>query len=404
MNGLLEKYIQNWKSKNPALDKFAQIGFPTKSLESWKYTDIVSHLDPIFAPHTSKDTSKKVTPLESRIVFINGFFSKELSSIPQGIEVAECPSSQENLSTDDSFELLNLGLAPIGIELKIPKNFESNRPLEIFHIVTESAKDHLISPRIKINAGPFSKINILEVFEGEEERYFTNSLIEINLDEGSSVEYVKAVNQSLSSLHVGKLRATCERNSNFKNFTIVFGGKLTRNNIEISLLKEGAESIANGVYALSKNQICDNFTLIDHLVGNTTSNQLFKGILDEESHGIFTGKIRVFPDAQKINSNQMAKNLLLSKKAHINARPILEINADDVKCSHGAAIGQLNPEEIFYMETRGIPKDLAQRMLCLAFALDGIDLIGSLTIKNYITELLLEKLKKFDVGHFNEKV
>ena len=400
MNGILQKYIQNL-DLNPALEKFLQMGFPTKKLEAWKYTNIADALGPGFHPNPPKEQNADIKPKDSRIVLINGHFSKELSIIPQGIEIGERQELKNTLETDDSFELLNLGVTPLEIEIKIPKNFQNIAPIEIFHTV--SSEGYMFCPRIRIDAGVNSKSHILETFNGGKlNSYFTNSLTEIFLEEGSSVEYVKSVNESLAAIHVGKVKAFCRKNSTFKDFTLSLGGKLTRNNIEVALLEEGSGVSANGVFALSKDQICDNYSLINHLVPHTNSEQLFKGLLDDESHGIFTGKIKVNPDAQKVNSNQLSKNLLLSKKAHVNSRPILEINADDVKCSHGAAIGKLNPEEIFYLETRGIPEIKAKRMLCYAFALEGIDLIESLTIKNLITEQLFDKLTKFDVGHFNE--
>lgn len=407
MNGILEKYIQNFNldlNKNPALEKFFQIGFPSKNLESWKYTNIIQALEPGFLANPPTDFKGEINPKDSRIILINGAYSKVDSLLPLGLEVVEKSKVFDNLETDDSFELLNLGLAPSVLEIKIPKDFQSKTPIEILHLTSKSGEGHIFCPRIKISVGAFAKVHFLETFEGGElNSYFTNSLTELMLDEGSFVEHVKSVNESLSAIHVGKVRAFCEKDSKFMGFTFSLGGKLTRNNIEVALLKEGSEAWANGVFALSSDQICDNYSLIGHMVPNTNSNQLFKGLLDDESRGVFTGKIKVNPDAQKINSQQVTKSLLLSKKAHINARPILEIYADDVKCSHGAAIGQLEPEEVFYLETRGIPKIMAQRMLCRAFALEGIDLIDSAAIKNLISELLMQKLQKFDVGHFNEK-
>ncbi len=404
MNGILEKYIQKWKSKNPALEKFAEIGFPTKDNEAWKYTNIQSILEPVFAPYPPKGNQEVVEKKDYQIVFLNGLISKELSSPPEGVELHENMGFKKIPSTDDPFELLNLGLEPEALEIKLPKNFQSKKPLVIIHKVTGQAKDHLVCPRIKILASPFSKLSILETFEGEEGRYLTNALTEVILEEGAFIEHVKLVSEPMISFHIGKIRAICQKDSKFRSFTMSLGGKLTRNNLEIFLEKEGSEAFAHGVYALFKDQICDNFTFIEHKVPNTNSEQLFKGILDEESHGIFTGRILVFPQAQKITSQQLAKNLLLSKKAHVNARPILEINADDVKCTHGAAIGQMNPDEIFYLESRGIPKLKAQRLLCNAFAMEGINLIESTEIKSVITERFLEKLEKFEVGISNEKI
>lgn len=404
MNGTFEKHIQKL-NKNPALDKFIEIGMPSKKSEPWKYTNIGQALETGFLTNPPKDFDLPLESRDSRIVLINGYFSKQHSILPKDIEVLEKSANYSNLDTDDSFELLNLGLAPITLEIKISKNFQSKTPIEILHTTTKVAQGCVVSPRVKINVEKFSKVHVLENFKGLElSNYFTNSLTEIILAEGSTVEYVKLANESLAAIHIGKVKAFCEKDSKFNGFTFSLGGKITRNNIEITLLKEGAEASANGVFAISQDQICDNFSVIDHKVPQTNSNQLFKGILDDESHGIFTGKIRVNPDAQKINSQQVSKNLLLSKKAHVNARPILEIYADDVKCSHGAAIGQLDPDEIFYLETRGIQKNKAQRMLCNAFALEGIDLIESSEIKNILTELLMEKLKKFHVGLIHEEV
>ena len=413
-NADFQKHLEGkFPQMEKALKKLSEKGFPTKKLENWKYTNVAPLLDShllLNPPLDSVEIDSFLLELDGPLmVFVNGHFVKEKSQGAKGLNYSvndlsnSLPSFDE--SSEESFDLLNLSSLSTIVEIVVENDAVIEKPLQILHISTAKMNGHRTHPRIDIRVGNHSKLDILETFAHQgniTDHYLVNPLTNIEVSEGAKVEYIKAQLDSLSSLHVGKLKVQVGKDAFFNSFTFTLGGKLGRNNLDVALIKEGAEAQVHGVFALSGNQHCDNFSIIDHKVAHTNSAQLFKGLLDESSHGVFTGKIIVNPQAQLTNSKQSSKNLLLSKKAHINTRPILEIYADDVKCAHGATIGQLNEDEVFYLESRGIPKVKAQRILCQGFVQEGIDTIINPLIKEKISGYLTAQLKSFDIGHFNE--
>ncbi|MBC8488351.1 MAG: Fe-S cluster assembly protein SufD, partial [Bacteroidetes bacterium] len=253
----------------------------------------------------------------------------------------------------------------------------------------------LSQQRNLIVAGKDSHISIIDSYNTIGNNYnFLNTVTEIYAGENSQVHYCKIQNDGDNSIHVGTTQVQQEKNSHFNSATVSWGGNITRNNLNSFLNGMGCECHMYGAFILSGEQHVDNHTLVDHAAPNCYSNELYKGILDDNSTGVFNGKVMVRKDAQKTNAYQSNKNILLTDTATMNTKPQLEIFADDVKCSHGATTGQLNKEELFYLRTRGIDKDEARAMLLYAFASEVIQTIEISPLRNILFDKLNEKLMK----------
>ena len=378
-----------------ALANFEQFGIPTKANEDWKYTNIGKFLSPRFFDQKDNITNEIpsiVLDKRGMIIFNNGIFNKFLSVIPDGIELdAHAPSNH----FWDSFDSLNFSVALSPLALKIKKNTVIDFPITIIHQVDDHAVNKMISPRLTITAGEFCKISFVEIFNnaGDDKlQYTTNAVTKFILAPNSQIEHVKIQDEAANAVHIGLTEADVFHDSLFSSITLDYGLLTARHNINVDLIEPGANTTVHGLFALKKSEHTDVFSTITHSAPHTTSDQLFKGILSGESHGIFTGKIIIKKDAQKSASSQLNKNLLLSKIAHIDTRPQLLVHADDVKCSHGATIGQLSNDEEFYLESRGIPKAHAKQMLCKGFAMDVILKIENVKIRKLAEKMLMETL------------
>ena len=380
-----------------ALEHFKTLGIPTKKHEDWKYTNISKNLSPRFyskVSETEHEIPAQVIDRRGMIVLNNGIFNRHQSVLPEGLTIDQ---QRPETSFFDTFDALNFGVALSPIFLKLKKNAVIDFPISIVHMTDEAGVNKFISPRITVVAEAFSKASFVEIFTSTQNllfQYTTNSSTHFEVKENAFIEHVKIQNEALASTHIGLTRANVERNAQFKSMTVDLGNFTSRHNIDVHVLGEGAETHVNGLFALSKTEHADVFSSINHHAGHTNSDQLFKGILAGESHGAFTGKIVIAKDAQLVNSNQLNKNLMLSKKAHIDTRPQLLVSADDVKCAHGATIGQLSAEEEFYLESRGIKKDKAKRMLCHGFATDVLYLIENPEIQKLAIKLLEEAFER----------
>jgi Fe-S cluster assembly protein SufD len=254
-------------------------------------------------------------------------------------------------------------------------------------------------PRNLIVVGNGSQATIIESYVTLDRGvYFTNNVTEVFAGPNSFIDFYKLQRESEEAFHVDTLRVLQERDSSFSSQSIALGGALVRNNIDVTLRGEGAECTLNGLYVTKGRQHVDNHTMIDHAKSHCSSRQLYKGILDDQSTGVFNGKILVRKDAQKTNAKQTNKNLLLSKEALVNTKPELEIFADDVKCTHGATIGQLDEEAMFYLRSRGIDEAAARVLLTYAFA---NDLLGCMKIKPMQCQVDLVLLNRLSRGHGN---
>jgi len=386
-----------------ALDIFKVRGLPSKKLEDWKYTQIAKHLSPRFFSDKkteAKDIDNKSLLLDPRavIIFNNGIFNQFQSVLPEGITFDQQVHSSDFF---DSFDALNFGVALSPLFLKIQKKTVIDYPITIIHQVDENAVNKITSPRINIKAESFSKTTFVEIFTSTQNslfQYTTNSSTNFTLLDNAQVEHVKIQHEALSSTHIGLTKARLEKDAKFHSMTIDLGNLTSRHNLEVTLSKEGGATAVNGLFALSKNEHSDVFSTINHLAAHTQSDQLFKGIMGGESHGVFTGKIVIAKDAQQVNSHQLNKNLMLSKKAHIDTRPQLLVAADDVKCAHGATIGQLSKDEEFYLESRGINKEKAKKMLCLGFAIDVLMKIENKKVQDFAISQTLSVFEKMNLN------
>lgn len=353
-----------------AAEIFEAGGFPTTRNEEWRFTNvspIAKSRFPIAAPSDS------------------GFSLK--AALERTPELVEAHLGRYAAIESNPFVALNTANFEDGAFLHIPDNAVVDKPIWIEYKATLERTTH---PRNLIVVGTNSQVQIVERYSGSG-RYFTNTVTEIVVGENSNVEHVKLEEESGEAFHVGTIQAKQARNSNFKSHNICFGGLLVRNDVN-AVLSTGSEGTVNGLYLLNGHQHVDNHTAIDHAEPYANSHELYKGILDGSSSAVFNGKIFVRKDAQKTDAKQTNKNLVLSENATINTKPELQILADDVRCTHGATVGQLDEESLFYLRARGIAQADARNLLIYAFARDVIERIGVAEVRNYLETALFEIL------------
>ena len=419
LNGAASTHINNIRKE--ARDCFESLGFPDRKDEEWKYTRAKSITKSDFYQSFSKeesDISEKdierflIPDLETNtIVLINGRYSNKLSKIiSDNKDVSVCSFREAQRShpeifhkhyakyavfKNDGFTALNTAFAYNGVFIYVPNGVELKVPILLINI-SDSRTPNLLSQRRNLFvAGKDSRMSIIDSYNTIGNNYnFLNSVTEISVGENAQVHYYKIQNDGDKSMHVGTTQVHQEKDSHFNSVTVSWGGNITRNNLNSFLNGTGCESHMYGTFVLTGEQHVDNHTLVDHSVPNCYSNELYKGILDDTSTGVFNGKVMVRKDAQKTNAYQSNKNILLTDTATINTKPQLEIFADDVKCSHGATTGQLNKEELFYLRTRGIDEDEAKAMLLYAFASEVIQTIEISPLRNMLFDKLNKKLKR----------
>lgn len=395
---------QHLKSaKALALSHFQELGLPTKKLDSWKYSRIEKRLPAKILLNTKTETTLTgglILPGAELIVLVNGNYSSKFSKHSDKLNyqyLTDGNSTFEELQVDslDVFDNANLIMSE-GTHTFTLKNDEAlEKPVQIIHL-SEGEQESTIVSRVHIEAGRHSKGTFIEMHVANGNNTNLSSTT-FNLEAGANLEHTKVGMNNTESTSVGKVSATLKRDSNFESFTLCLGGGLVRNHVKTNLIEEGAHAEVNGLYALREENKSDNYTEIHHNASNTTSGQLFKGILANKSRGVFTGRVFIHRDAQQVDANQLNKNLLLSKEARIDTRPQLEVYADDVKCAHGATIGQLNEEELFYLQARGIPKQEAYEMLMAAFSEDALMKVNDEKTKVWLTDFLeshFENLRK----------
>jgi Fe-S cluster assembly protein SufD len=353
-----------------AAELYETRGYPTTRNEEWRFTNVapIAKADfPIAAPNLSGDGLRAALERQP------GLIEEHL---------AHYASSEDN-----AFVALNTAKFEDGAFVHIPRNTLVEEPLWIDFTAVPDRATH---PRNLIIVDANSQVRIVERYKGTG-RYFTNAVTEIVVGENSIVEHVKLEEESLEAFHVATVQVRQARNSNFKSHNISFGGALVRNDVN-AVLSTGCESTLNGLYLAGGKQHIDNHTALDHAAPHAASYEVYKGILDGTSSAVFNGKIFVRKDAQKTNAKQTNKNLVLSEGATINTKPELQILADDVRCTHGATVGQLDEEALFYLRTRGIRKTEARDLLIYAFARDIIERIGVPSVSEYLEQALFELL------------
>jgi Fe-S cluster assembly protein SufD len=388
--------------RRAALEEFSELGFPTPRDEDWKFTNVAPIAKIPFKLSTALDGRHltagdlgRVAPWVGegiRLVFVNGHFAPALSStraLPKGAhagslaavleqhpEQAEPHLGKHARFQGQAFTALNTAFVRDGAYLSVPKNVVVEEPIYLVFLSTVEGEGSVAHLRNLILAGANSQARVVETYLGlDEEVYFTNAVTEVALDDSAILDHHKLQRESTEAFHVATMQVHQARSSTLRSHYIGLGGALVRNESRVRLDDEGCECTLNGLYLAAGRQHMDNHTVIDHARPHCSSHELYKGILDGQAHGVFNGKIFVRPDAQKTDAKQTNQTLLLSQDAIINTKPQLEIFADDVKCTHGATVGQLDAEAIFYLRTRGIDLEQARNLLTFAFANDIIDRI-----------------------------
>ena len=383
--------ISNIESSK-ALSHFLNNGFPTNKDEEWKYTSLKQLISNDFVieaegEEISQDEIDSSTlKTKNQIIFLNGVLVKK----PELEGVLITSFTDKNPSFEDAFTALNAAYASNGYSINVEKNFHVEACIEVIFL-SKNKKNNFIQYRNKIDLNENSSIKIIEHFKCLDNNLcFTNSLTSINLEKSSNIEFNKLQNHNDFQIVVDNTVVNQEEKSYSTVNTLLLGGKFTRNNLSFYQNGEYCESNMNGVVVLNNNEFGDNHTYVDHKNANCESNELYKGIYLDKSKGVFNGKIMVRPDAQKINAFQANNNLLLSENSSINSKPQLEIYADDVKCSHGCTIGQLDDDALFYMRTRGISKEDAKTILTFAFASEAVEKL-SIDELSEITSIEMKK-------------
>jgi Fe-S cluster assembly protein SufD len=291
---------------------------------------------------------------------------------------------------------LHHGLMSDGVKITVLKNSKASSPVRILHLMTRAG---VVAPTVIIDAESHSELTLVEENVALDTAYALTSETHVHVRPGARVEHIHLEKGKEESVHHGTTYSHVEKDGTYRNFVFHITGHLNRRNVFLNLNAGGAHGESFNLYLTNGTEQSDIYTEIHHRAADSTSDQLAKGILDGSSKGVFTGKIHIHPDAQRVNSGQLNKNLLLSKKAQVHSQPQLEIFADDVKCSHGSTTGQLSPEEIFYFESRGIPLEKAKTLLAHGFGLEVVMKIQDRIARELASDLVLETLKtKFDLG------
>lgn len=406
------------KVRIEALSQFKSQGFPTKKDEEYKYTNLREITEKEYNLFPSTDHSLDHKALEpyllgeehfDRIVFVNGILCKELSQI--SIENVEFMTFKHALNDSAyrevfekyfntianrnlSFVTLNLAYFREGFFMKIPKNVVIEKPIHVFYFSQDQDFNTLYNTRNLLVVEEGAKVEVIESHHNLDERYvLTNSVTEIFTYPNAKADWHKLQNDSEFAFLVDHTFAKQHTDSTATVNTFSFGGKLTRNNLDFIQDGENIHSFMNGITIIGGQQLVDHHTAVHHNQPHCESYQNYKGIFKDQAHGVFNGKVFVDKLAQKTNAYQQNNNVLLSEGASIDTKPQLEIFADDVKCSHGCTVGQLNNDALFYLQARGISKKEAQALLLYAFANDAMENIDIEPLKNKISDLLAEKLE-----------
>lgn len=414
--------------RKAGLARFAKTGLPTLKDEDWRFTNVdpirqlqpnpvitrteldATRLDQVNYPHKDKEAI--------RLVLLDGHYQpalSDLSKLPDNVtilslaqaitekgEALEKHLGQYTYQNDNPFAALNTAFFQDGLYIHLPKNCQLDIPVHILNLAGADGSGSTSFARFFVHAEAFSKCTILETYQALNDAvYLSAPTSEFLVDDEAFVEHIKVQDESEEAFHVASIYANIGRAAHFHSHYLTLGGRISRNNIRTKLDGEGLEAVLNGLYLSDGDQLSDHHMIVDHAKPHCDSHEYFNGILDDRARGVFHGRILVQQIAQKTDAKQTNKNLLLSDDATADTKPQLEIYADDVKCTHGATIGQLDDEAIYYLRTRGVPKSVAQRMLVHAFAGEIIDRIGHDELREELDELVWQHLEDFT--HFQSE-
>lgn len=411
--GITPVWVQ--QLRHAAMARFTEMGFPTTQDEAWRHTSVASLSERPFllARHRCAIPRAELEPVMSwmgagcRLVFVNGSFSSLHSSLlplPHGMNAGSLASALGGDSSllgshlgryarceDHAFVALNTAFLSDGAVVYIPPNTVVEEPLHLLFVSRPNGRATMSHPRTVIVAGPHSRATIVESYLGlPEDLYLTNAVTEVVLAEHAALDHHVLQQESTAAFHLLTLAVHQDRHSTFTSHSLATGGALARSEIHCELADEGITCILRGVGAVAGRQHLDTQTQIDHAKMHGTSQQLYKGILGGRAQGVFNGKILVRQDAQKTDARQTNNNLLLSEDAVIHTKPQLEIFAADVKCAHGATVGRLEEEAVFYLRSRGIGLETARSLMTYAFGSETINLVTNEVIRARLAELLAQ--------------
>lgn len=404
------------KIRSQAFQNFEDLGFPTKKLEAWKYTSLNSVLNEDYSLFPSKEVSVNLADVKKyfihdidtyKVVFVDGKYNSFLSQtthdnfdvclMSSALTKPKYKAVIENyfnkIAKQDNLTSLNTAFAKEGAYIYIPRNTEVEKPIQIINFTTGSEAATMLQPRNLIVVEQNAHVQIIERHQSlTSNAVLTNSVTEIFADRHATVDYYKIQNDEVTASLVDNTYIEQQSESNVSVHTFSFGGRITRNNLNFYQKGEHINSVLKGITILEEKQHVDHHTLVHHIEPNCESHQDYKGIFDERSTGVFNGKVIVEKEAQKTNAYQQNNNVLVSDKATVNAKPQLEIFADDVRCSHGCTIGQLDEQALFYMQQRGIPIKEARGLLMYAFANTVLESVKIPEVKSRITNIIANKL------------
>lgn len=407
------------RARRVAMEKFAELGFPTVRNEDWKYTNVAAIEKRPFKPAAKTNNGVSAAQLNEIIfseldchllVFVNGHYAPGLSrvgALPAGATVTglaqaleQMPDRLEPLFKDEAatngFYALNTAFMQDGAYIHLAPGTVLEQPIHLLFV--SGSQDTVAHPHNLIIAEESTEATIIEHYAGVNgASYFTNAVTRIFNGKTASLEHYKLQQESGKAFHIAGIHARQERDSCFVSHSIALGAQLSRNDITTLLGAEGCRCTLNGLYMVNGRQHVDHHTCIDHAKPHGTSREYYRGVLDGAARGVFNGKVIVQQDAQHTDAHQANKNLLLSKDAEVDTKPQLEIYADDVKCSHGATVGQLDTEMIFYLRSRGVGEDAAKSLLTYAFAGDIINRIKIAPMRARLEEILIQRLPQGNV-------
>lgn len=398
-----------------ALAYYKKHGLPSRSDENWRYTNLKSIESGNFLPSTRTEGNINLSVVEQiksrlnsefyNLVFINGHLNNQLSH--EFIDFIQHNQKHINLTVNqgqsdnivDTIDALNTMFFDQQLNIDFAKNSSISKPLCLFFFnQSEESSQIMASPRINIKIGDYSNLSLVEHYEGtKESNYFTNSDIKITMGESSNLTYIHSQCESSKATHFSRTSIIQGKSSNLVALSYSDGSQLSRHTLTLDLNQEYSTAKILGAYLVTNSQQSDHYTSINHNVGHCKTEQLYKGILDGNSRAVFNGRVFIQKDAQKANSEQLNKNLLLSSKAEIDTKPQLEIFADDVKATHGATIGQLNQDELFYLQSRAISKQQALAMLAIGFVSDVVEKIENNNIRIWLENRIVHTLEQYKI-------
>jgi Fe-S cluster assembly protein SufD len=413
--------LPSWVNRElriPGKERFVATGIPTRRQEDWHYTN-VNHvgktpyaLGSLNAAVIKETVESMMVDGAIHIVTVNGQISEDLSNdlnqLPSGLTIEPIDkavntneatikewASRQQQNKWQGFQALNLAFFGRGIFLKVASGTKLPKPVQFIHLnLNDGAIETASFPFNLFILEQGSEAEICETYTGEDAPYLINTSSNVSLAAQSILKLYHLQLEGKEGLHISQTVVEQRRDSQFFHFNLGLGGKLARHDIDVKLLEQGAHCQLNGIYLTEQQQHVDNHINVEHLAANTTSHQIYKGIMGDQSRGVFNGRIYVAEDAQQISAQQLNKNLLLSNEAECDTKPQLEISANDVKCSHGATVSQLNRDHLFYLQTRAISQEQAKGMLCQAFAEDVTMSIEHETIRAFFQNRQNDKIHR----------